>query len=302
MRGERPCERDPGLRGFEGKTEPGEQLQGRLEVRPRLLVAPSGSDRAPDELGDGARPVVVAVACKNGQLVKRLFRGGEVAACELHLDEQGEHGRAIRIGRRRALEAQAAEVPCQSEVAARQRDPRQRALGARVPVDAFEQTFGLLESSLPNAQVREPKQREELGRPVARLEDPDRGQQLALRLFPAAERDQNPAVVRPAGRRHEVAPRFEASRGGEPLLGTSDVGRPFAGAQQPAVDLAGRADTDDLSRGDRGHRLVEQPHPFGDAPRGDVRLAEQRHRIELEVPIAVAPGDRDRCRRELLAL
>ena len=171
-----------------------------------------------------------------------------------------------------------------------------------MPVEAFEQTFGLLESSLPNAQVREPQQREELGRPVARLEGPDRRQQLALRLFPAAECDQNPAVVRPAGRRHEVAPRLEASRGAEPLLGPSHVGRPFAGAQQPAVDLAGGTDTDDLSRGDRGHRLVDQPHPFGDTPRGDVRLAEQRHRIELEVPIAIAPGDRDRRRREPLAL
>ena len=124
-RGECPGERDPGLRGFESQTEPGEQLQGRLEVRPRLLVSSSGSDRAPDELGDGARPVVIAVGRKNGQLVKRLLRGGEVAACELHLDEQGEHGRAIRIGRRRALEAQAAEVPGQSEVAACQRDPRE---------------------------------------------------------------------------------------------------------------------------------------------------------------------------------
>ena len=195
------------------------------------------------ELGDGARPVVVAVDRKNGQLVERLFRVGEVAACELHLDKQGEHRRAIRIGRRRALKAQAAEVPCQSEVAACQRDPREQPLGARVPVEAFEQTFGLLESPLPNAQVREPKQREELGRPVARLEGPDRGQQLALRLFPAAECDQNPAVVRAARRRHEVAPGLETSRRGQPLLGASDVGRPFAGAQQPAVDLAGGADT-----------------------------------------------------------
>jgi hypothetical protein len=125
MRAERPGERDPGLRGFEGKTEPREQLQGRLEVRTRLLVSLSGSDSAPDELGDGARPVVFAIERKNGQLVKRLVRGGEVAACELHVDEQGKRRRAIRIGRRRALEAQAGEVPCQSEVAACQRDPRE---------------------------------------------------------------------------------------------------------------------------------------------------------------------------------
>ena len=125
MRAERPGECDPGLCGFQWKTEPREQLQGGLEVRPRLLVSSSGSDRASSELGEGARTVVLAVDRKLGELVKRLFRGSEVAAGELHLDEQAEHRRAIRIGRRRALEAQAAEVPCQSEVAACQRDPRE---------------------------------------------------------------------------------------------------------------------------------------------------------------------------------
>jgi hypothetical protein len=124
-RGECPGERDPGLRGFESQAELGEELEGRLEVRPRLLVSSSGSDRSPGELGDGARAVVIAVARKHGQLVERFLRGDEVAECELHLDEQGEHGRAIRIGRRRALEAQAAEVPRKSKVAARQSDPRE---------------------------------------------------------------------------------------------------------------------------------------------------------------------------------
>ena len=247
MRAERPRERDPGLCGFEGEPELREQLQGDLEVRPRQLVSAGGSDKPPSELRDGPRPVVFAVDLEHGQLLDRLFRRGDVVAGELHLDEQGEHGRAIRIGRGSALEAQPAEIPCQSKVAACQRDLRERPPGARVPVEAFEQPFGLLEASLPNAQVREPEQNEELGRPVARLERPDRGEQLALRFVPAAERDENAAVVRPAGRRHEVAPRLEASGDAEPLLGTSHVGRPFAGAQQPAVDLAGGADTDDLS-------------------------------------------------------
>ena len=74
----------------------------------------------------------------------------------------------------------------------------------------------------------------------------------------------------------------------------------FAYSNSPAGPLA--TCNDDLSGGDRGHRLVDQRHPFGDAPRGDVGLAEQRHCIELEVPVAIPPGDRDRCRRELLAL
>ena len=55
-----------------------------MEVCPRLLVTSSGSDCTGDELGDGARPVVFAVDCESGQLVKCLVRGGEVAARELH--------------------------------------------------------------------------------------------------------------------------------------------------------------------------------------------------------------------------
>ena len=49
VRGERARQRDPGLRGFEGQAEPGEQLQRRLEVCARLLVSSSGSDRAAGE-------------------------------------------------------------------------------------------------------------------------------------------------------------------------------------------------------------------------------------------------------------
>jgi hypothetical protein len=108
--------------------------------------------------------------------------------------------------------------------------------------------------------------------------------------------------VGPAGRRHEVAPGLEARGGLEPLLGASDVGRSLAGAQQPAVDLAGGDDTDHLACGDHGHRLVEQRHSFDHPPGRDVRVAEQGHGIELEVLVAVAPRDLDcRC-RELLAL
>ena len=64
--------------------------------RPPLARSPSGSDRSLDELGDGVCPVVFAVDGKSGQLVECVLGSGEVATCELHLDQQGERGRATR--------------------------------------------------------------------------------------------------------------------------------------------------------------------------------------------------------------
>ncbi len=84
------------------------------------------------------RPVVVAILREHSQLLEHSSRGGGVAARELHLDEQREDCRAIRIRRRRALEAEAAQIPRQGELAARQCDPRERAFGGRVPVEAVQ--------------------------------------------------------------------------------------------------------------------------------------------------------------------
>ena len=80
------------------------------------------------------RPTTMLVICKAcqhkrrwpvGELVECLLCSDEVAASELHFDEQAEQERAIRIGRRGALEAQADELLRQSELAARQCDSRE---------------------------------------------------------------------------------------------------------------------------------------------------------------------------------
>ena len=128
-------------------------------------------------------------------------------------------------------------------------------------------------------------------RAVAGVERTDRGEQLLLRLGPAAGRDQDPAVVEPAGRGHEVAPGDVVGCHRHPLFRTSDVGRALASAQQPAIDLAHGGDAHDLAARDRSHRLVEQRHPLSDAPGVHVRVAQQRERAELEVRVAEAPSD-----------
>ena len=105
-----------------------------------------------------------------------------------------------------------------------------------------------------------------------------------------------------AGGRDEVAPRDEAPRDREPLLGAPDVERVLAGAQHPAVDLADRGDGAHLAARRGGHRLVEQRHPLGDPPGGDMGLSQQRDRAELEVAVPEPPGDRERRHRLLGAL
>ena len=210
--------------------------------------------------------------------------------------------RTGRVGRILALEAEARAVLGQAQVAAAERDRREQPARRRVPLAAFEQALGLLEPALADAQVGEPDQRGRAVGAVAPLERPDRGEQLLLGFGPAADRDQDPAVVRPAGRRREVGPRDGAAGRGEPLLGAPDVGRALAGAEQPAVDLADRADAGHLPARDGGHRLVEQRHPLRDAAGGHVRLAQQRLGAELEVPVPEPPGDRERRQRQALAL
>ena len=135
-----------------------------------------------------------------------------------------------------------------------------------MPLEALQQALGLLEASLAHAQVREPDQREDALAAIAALERPHRGEQLLLRLGPAADRDQDPAVVSPAGRRHEVAstPRDRSTaaiHSSARLTSTRVRRRSTAGSRSRRPRRA-----DDLARGDRGHRLVEQPHPLGHAP------------------------------------
>ena len=253
MRAERACERDPGLRGFEGKPERGEQLQRRLEVRLRAVVSSSRSDVCATSLATArVRSSWRSTARTSSwasvsSAAARPPRASRTSTSKASTGAQSGSDGGARSRHKRPR------VAGQSEIAASQRDPRERPLGARVPVKAIQQTFGPLVPSLTNAEVREPKQCEELGRREARLEGPNRGEQLVLRLFLATERDENPAIVRPAGRRHEVAPRLEASRGGEPLLGASDVGRPFTRAQHPA----GRS----RRRGQYRRSLPRRPRP-----------------------------------------
>jgi hypothetical protein len=137
---------------------------------------------------------------------------------------------------------------------------------------------------------------------VAPIKTGDRAEQFLLGARPLSQRDQDAAVVRATGGTHEQGPGDVVVDPRHPLLGTPQIDRVLAGAQQPAVDLADRPVPDDLATGDGRHRLVEHSHALLHATGRDVRLAEQGERIELEVRVAEPPGDAQRRRGDLLAL
>ena len=139
--------------------------------------------------------------------LERFSRRVVIAARELDLDEQLEQRCAGGGARSHALEAQASAVLGQREVASSQSDHREHAPRGRVPFMVLEQALGLLEAALSQPKVREPHQRQRTLRPVAALERLDHAEQLLLRLGPAADGDQDPSVVEPACRRHEIRPR-----------------------------------------------------------------------------------------------
>jgi hypothetical protein len=270
-------------------------------MRGRLLVPLLRPDPARRELGTGRRSRVAGAAGELREPVKRLACRTALAACQLNIQEQLERGCAGRIGLLPALEAEARTLLGQREVSSCERDRREHPPRRRVPFVLLQQALGFLQTPLPNAEVRQPDQWRYAFRAIAARERSGRREQLLLRLRPTADRDQDPAVVEAAGRRHEVDPGDRATGGHQPLLGAPDVGGLLAGAQQPAVDLTDRGDAGDLAASDRGHRLVEQQHALGDPSGGHVRLAEQGRGAELEVRIPEAPCDRERGHGEPLA-
>jgi 2-keto-4-pentenoate hydratase/2-oxohepta-3-ene-1,7-dioic acid hydratase in catechol pathway len=56
----------------------------------------------------------------------------------------------------------------------------------------------------------------------------------------------------------------------------------------PAVDVADRNHADNLAGRDRCHRLVQKLHSLADATVGNIRLPEQRERVEFEIDVAVS--------------
>ena len=280
--------RPPGLeRQVEGCKAP----QRRLEMREGSVIPLGGTHTACCQLGEGGGAPVPRACGEVRELLDRLVGGGEVVSSEPDLHQELQRRCATGIGRDLSVEAEADEILRQRDLAPPQRDRGQRPPGNGMRLVALEQAPRLIEPSLPDAQVPELDQRRPAHRAIAALEGVECGEEFPLRLVPAPDRDEDPPVVGTADRRHEFAPRPEASGNRHPLLGARDVERDLAGAHQPAADVADRDDADHLARRDRGHRLVDQPHALGHTPGGDVGLAEQCEGVVLEIDVAEPPPD-----------
>jgi hypothetical protein len=154
--------------------------------------------------------------------------------------------------------------------------------------DALQEALGLLEATLPAAQLSQPDEPvRHLPRP-GHLQVAGRRLELGLGLLPGALREQHGGVVRATGREERGPPPLEAEllHALGPLAGAIEVARALAGEDQiatggPHPDRQAHLAAD----GGRG-RLVELRHPLADVARRDRGQALEAEARHLDVRIA----------------
>ena len=184
-----------------------------------------------------------------------------------------------------------------------QMDGRERAGGAAIDIEAFEQLLGLLEASLPHAQVGEPDQgTRPQPRAPTEAPEPDGSGQRGVGLRPTARRGQDAAIVRAAeGRnRRELPPRGDRLADSDPLARAGDVARVLAGREELAEDLLQHEEVVDLAARHRRERLVEQHHALLGMVGVDHARPEVRERHELQVAVAEPARHLERLVKALL--
>ena len=183
------------------------------EAGGRALVALGREHPAGGEVGGGARPA----RRRRRRRARRAGRASPsrpaIAAGELEpppaaraaVAQAGSDGLSPSK-QRRASSSASARSPRASAIVASDR----RAVGCH----SLPSSRRSASSKRPcrTRRVRQPHERGDALGAVAALERAERGEQLLLGLRPAPDRDQDAAVVAPAGRRHEVASRRPGGR------------------------------------------------------------------------------------------
>jgi len=170
-----------------------------------------------------------------------------------------------------------------------------------VVLEALEQAGSGVDPPLREAQLGEPGEclgvHDRLGRP----RDLDRELELELGLVPAAEREQDRAVVGAAERIQVgvAVAAVEAVGGPDPLGGALELGGQAAGGDGLAARVHGRVGAP-LAAQRGGHRLVEQGGARGHVAEPDQLGAELGDRAQLEVDVALAAGNLQRLAGEPL--
>ena len=158
---------------------------------------------------------------------------------------------------------------------------------------AGQQSLGLVEAALQDAQTGQPYHRTRPQTRIAFRVETQRPIQFVLGLRPSPGGDEDPAVVHAADRRRpgDVGPAGQRVGHRGPLLGPPDVQRHLAGEQHLAVDLTGRGRADHLATAGGGGRLVQMAHALAEPSSFDQGHARVGQRVELQVGVAVAAGD-----------
>ena len=281
--------REPGLRGVEGQPEPVEDRQRRRGSGRRPSRGRRGRRRRAPPRPPRARPPR-SQRLGRAERVETLRPTRAAASGSVQpdqgLDEQREQRWRCGRGRRRRPG---------SAPAGRPRPPSPRGPDTPGPGRGRPRSRPAAPPpprSGPGAAAgRRAGERHRVRHRAGPPGHPDRGGELALGLRPPPRRDQQAAVVGPAGGVHEGA----AVAGGEVV----DDPQPLRRALQVAGGLAGaehRAARPDHGRpapalpGERpGQRLVDQGQPLRDLSRGDQPPAEVGPRGQLQVDVTGLP-------------
>ena len=273
----------------------------------RLRVADAGREAHAAARQRGHRHQIVTLVTRRARRERLRGNGGFVGLVrrEVDVDQQRQERRRGGAQRIDLVERALEDVAGERRVALCQMDRGDRAggLGVGSDVDVGEQLLGLLESSLPDAEIRQTNEGAVAQqRPLTKAPETNCFGQRRIGLRPPSGRGQHAAVVRTAegGDRRKPPAIGDRFADPDPLVGACDVVRVLARREELAEDLFEHHEVVDLAARHGREGLVEQHHALFGAVGVDETRSQVGERDELQIGVAEAAGEHEGLSEELL--
>ena len=286
---------EPRLCNLEPESEPSEPVDGALKKVDGVRVACRAGDPASSEADRG----LDAFSARGVRRWPRAPRRRRRA-----VDSRSSASRAwtscSRSGAASRFVHPTSSNRAASSASALRVSPRARciATAARTAsgsaLESGEEVLCLVEATLEDADLGEPRGRRHAARSLARLGQlPDGRDELRLGGVDATVRREDVGAARATEReqRDVVVLPHELVENLAPLLRPLGVASPLAREHQRAADVGERLEARRLAARRGGHRLVEMSEALVDLPERDLGEAELRQRAKLEVRVAGCERD-----------